>query len=119
MPDLQTNERRPAVHGAPSRTATTQAASSAPQSTDLSSRARRADYGIRVTYERADGVICAQVFAHLPSAERKLRRTHERGLRGELSLVRLTPVGLAADPLVPDAVALAELLADLDGGAPC
>ena len=80
------------------------------QSTDFAARARRHDYAVRVVSERADGVLVTQLMTDLPAAERKRRRTHERGLRCELHLVRITPVGLTPLPMVPTVEHLAELL---------
>ncbi|EWT06322.1 hypothetical protein N864_22615 [Intrasporangium chromatireducens Q5-1] len=62
---------------------------------DLTARARRHDYALRVVSERADGVLVVQFYTNLPAAERKVTRTRERGLRADLSLVRLTAVPFA------------------------
>lgn len=71
-------------------------AKKSPQSTrnsaDLARLARRHDFGVLVLAERRDGVVVTQVFASLDAAERKVCRTHERGLSASLTLVRLTPV---------------------------
>lgn len=76
--------------------------------TDLPLLTRRPDYGVLVTAERADGAVASQVYRNLGAAERKRTRCHERGLRAELLLVRLVPVGV-----LPLAVpALEELLQD-------
>lgn len=61
---------------------------------DLLARAARHDYALRVTWERADGRVCTQVYATLPAAERKVRATRERGLRAHLQLVQVVPVHL-------------------------
>lgn len=67
-----------------------------PQSTahpaDLLARAARHDYGLRVTWERADGRICTQTYASLSTAERKVQRTRERGFRAHMQLVQIVPV---------------------------
>lgn len=109
LPDLQTEERRPLAE-APSRTTTTTVVSSSPQSTDLAARARRHDFAVRVVSERADGVLVAQFYTNLPAAERKLARTQERGLRAEMHLVRIVPVGVTPLPAVASTAMLAELL---------
>ncbi|USQ78297.1 hypothetical protein NF556_11595 [Ornithinimicrobium faecis] len=75
-------------------------------SAPLASRARRHDYAVRVVSERRDGVLVTQYMTDLPAADRKRRRTLERGLRCELHLVRIVPVGLTLDTsVVPSAVA--------------
>lgn len=65
---------------------------------------------MRVVSERRDGVLVTQIMTDLPAAERKRRRTLERGLRCELHLVRITPVGLTPLPMVPTTEHLADLL---------
>lgn len=75
-------------------------------SAPLAGRARRHDYAVRVVSERRDGVLVTQYMTDLPAADRKRRRTLERGLRCELHLVRIVPVGLTLDTsVVPSAVA--------------
>lgn len=81
-----------------------------PEPTDIAARARRHDYAVHVVSERRDGVLVTQLMTDLPAAERKRRRTLERGLRCELHLVRIVPVGLTPLPMVPTAEHLAELL---------
>lgn len=84
---------------------------SAPQSTgsaaDLLARARRHDYALAVTYERADGRVCVALVTTMLAAERKVLRTRARGLRAEVTLVRLVPVAAPRD-----AVERALVLAD-------
>lgn len=63
----------------------------------LAGRARRRDHGIRVVFERADGVVCSQVFVTIESAERKVGKVRERGLQAQMQLVRLVPVGIELD----------------------
>lgn len=60
-------------------------------SSDLRTRAKRHDYALLVLAERADGVICSQIYTNLPAAERKVTRTRARGLQASLTLVRLVP----------------------------
>lgn len=62
------------------------------ETADLAHRAARHDHAVRVLFERADGVVASQLFTSLPAAEKKLRRTRERGLFADLHLVRLLPV---------------------------
>lgn len=80
-------------------------------SAPLASRARRHDYAVRVVSERRDGVLVTQYMTDLPAADRKRRRTLERGLRCELHLVRIVPVGLALDTTTAP-TGLADLLAE-------
>lgn len=84
------NEERPRLttEGAPKITGRRSPSTIA----DLAARARRHDHGVLVLSERRDGVVCAQVFADLGAAERKVWRTRERGLSASLTLVRLLPV---------------------------
>lgn len=69
---------------------------------DPLARARRHDHAVLVLAERADGVVCSQLFTNLAAAERKVLRTRERGLSASLTLVRLLPLPWA----VPDEYAL-------------
>lgn len=66
-------------------------------SAPLATRARRHDYAVRVVSECRDGVLVTQYMTDLPAADRKRRRTLERGLRCELRLVRIVPVGVELD----------------------
>lgn len=66
--------------------------STAKDTRDLASRARRHDHGVLVLAERKDGVVVSQVYADLAAAERKVQRTRERGLSATLTLVRLVPL---------------------------
>ena len=59
---------------------------------DLRTRAKRHDYALLVLAERADGVICSQIYTNLPAAERKVSRTRGRGLQASVTLVRLVSV---------------------------
>ena len=59
---------------------------------DLRTRAKRHDYALLVLAERADGVICSQIYTNLPAAERKVHRTRSRGLSASVTLVRLVSV---------------------------
>lgn len=77
-------ERRPAGNQA--------ATQSLIEDTDILSRARRHDHALLVVAERADRVVTTQVFMSLEAAERKVARTHERGLVASMHLVKLTPV---------------------------
>ena len=110
---LETDERHPATHGVPPKEFTGPGSltveSTAPE--PLASRARRHDYAVRVVSERRDGVLVTQYMTDLPAADRKRRRTLERGLRCELHLVRIVPVGLALDTTTAP-TGLAELLAE-------
>lgn len=56
------------------------------------SRTRRHDHALMVLAERADGIVVTQLYQHLTAAERRVRRTRERGLAASMHLVRLTPV---------------------------
>ena len=73
------------------------------------SRARRHDHALMVLAERADGIVVTQLYQHLTAAERRVRRTRERGLAASMHLVRLTPVPWTAAVDLP--------LDDLVGGA--
>ena len=81
---LQNEERHPAGNQV--------ATQSLIEDTDILSRARRHDYAVVVLAERADGIVVSQVYQHLAAAERRVRRTHERGLVASMHLVKLTPV---------------------------
>ena len=81
---LQNEDRRPAGTGA--------ATQSLSEDNAILSRARRHDYAVLVLAERADGIVVSQVYQHLGAAERRVRRTHERGLAASVHLVRLVPV---------------------------
>ncbi len=94
-------ERRPAGNQA--------ATQSLIEDTDILSRARRHDYAVVVLAERADGIVVSQVYQHLAAAERRVRRTHERGLVASMHLVKLTPV--------PWTAGVDLTLEDLVGGA--
>ena len=59
---------------------------------DRLARTRRHDYAVLVLAERADGIVVSQVYQHLAAAERRVRRTHDRGLAASMHLVRLVPV---------------------------
>ena len=59
---------------------------------DLRTRAKRHDYALLVLAERADGVICSQIYTNLLAAERKVHRTRSRGLSASVTLVRLVSV---------------------------
>ena len=60
---------------------------------EVLARARRADYALLVTYQRADGRVCRQLYAgNIAAAERKVARCRERGLPASIALVRLVPV---------------------------
>lgn len=102
-PDVR---RRP-LGGAAITKTSGQDTSTIPRS-DLAACARRPDYGVLVTFERADGAVASQVYRNLGAAERKRTRCHERGLRAELLLVRLLPVGVL--PLAPSVPSLERLL---------
>lgn len=78
----------------------TAAGSSTDKSTDLERLAARHDYAVRVVAERADGVLVTQFYSNLPAAERKVTRTRDRGLRADMHLVRVVPVGVVPLPLV-------------------
>ena len=56
---------------------------------DLRTRAKHHGYALLVLAERADGVICSQIYTNLPAAERKVTRTRARGLQASVTLVRL------------------------------
>ena len=103
------NERRPrqATEGVEKIKAGSRSTSN---DSDLAARARRHDYAVRVVSERRDGVLVTQVMTNLPAAEAKRARTLARGLRCELHLVRITPVGLTPLPMVPTTEHLADLL---------
>lgn len=82
-------------------------------SPDAALLTRRPDYGVLVTFERADGAVASQVYRNLGAAERKRTRCQERGLRAELLLVRLLPVGVL--PLAPSVPSLERLLDEAGG----
>lgn len=68
--------------------------------TDIGRLARRHDFALLVTSQRADGIVVSQVYASLQSAERKVQRAQERGLEAAMSLVRIVPVAhVSADDL--------------------
>lgn len=67
--------------------------------------ARRAEFGVLVTAQRRDGVVTQQVMRNLGAAERKRDRCLAAGLRCELLLVRLVPIGIELDTTtVPSSV---------------
>ncbi|HET8536115.1 MAG TPA: hypothetical protein VFL73_02945 [Solirubrobacteraceae bacterium] len=112
---MSAKRNRPTGNRAAQQTAGKASEHSLARPTDAPLLAKRRDYGVRVTFERADGRVCAQVFANLDAAERKARRCRERGLLAQLHLVRLVPVGVVPDDVsVP---ALAALLEQDGGGA--
>lgn len=110
--DLTEQRPRVATEGAAeSFDGDTHSLAAATDSVPLARRARRHDYAVRVVSERRDGVLVTQYMTDLPAADRKRRRTLERGLRCELHLVRIIPVGLPLDTsTVPAEVA--DLLAE-------
>lgn len=108
LPD--NNERRPRTTGDAAQDRSATKLPDTAQSTDWAARARRHDYAVRVVSERRDGVLVTQIMTDLPAAERKRSRTLARGLRCELHLVCIVPVGVTPLPMVPTAEHLAELL---------
>lgn len=64
---------------------------------DVLARVKRHDFAVRVVFERADGVVCSQIYASLDAAERRVRRCHERNLAASMCLVRLVPVASAIE----------------------
>lgn len=59
---------------------------------DIEARAERVEFALLVLSERADGVICSQLYTNLKAAERKVARTRERDLWARMTLVRLEHV---------------------------
>lgn len=59
---------------------------------DIEARAQRVEFALLVLSERADGVICSQLYTNLKAAERKVARTRERNLSARMTLVRLEHV---------------------------
>ena len=87
-----TSESRPGV-GTEAAESVSQALPKILAASEVLARARRADYALLVTYQRADGRVCRQLYAgNIAAAERKVARCRERGLPASIALVRLVPV---------------------------
>lgn len=47
------------------------------------------NYAVLVSAERADGIVASQLYTNLAAAERKVKRTRDRGLSASLTLVQI------------------------------
>lgn len=94
----QDEERRPAHHPDGVKIPGSKIVASVPRDNDIRQRSRRHDYALLVTYERADGRVCNQLYTNLPAAERRVARVKERGLQAVLTAVQILPLASTVLP---------------------